>query len=160
VLQGIWIDPKQDFSDPHNQQASINQVTGIAEQSKEADNILGYLVMTEPSSQAVLETGQEETLQFFRRLKRSIQAVDPRPVSMDTWPPLAFMDHKDFDFITFNLFAFWPGSITYAMGHAGMTRWFVDHYAPDKPFIVGETGGYAVSEASRTAAGGYGGLTE
>jgi len=41
-----------------------------------------------------------------------------------------------------------------------MTRWFVERYAPDRPLIVGETGGYAVSQASQTAAGGFGGLTE
>jgi len=160
VLQGIWLDPKEDFSDAHNQQAAITQVQAVAEQSKDAGNVLGYLVMTEPSPQAVLETGAEETLQFFRRLKRSIQAIDPRPVSMDSWPPLAFMDHHDYDFVTFNLFGFWPQSLNYAMGHAGLTRYLVDHYAPDKPFIVGETGGYAVSQASQSAVGGFGGLNE
>ncbi len=160
VLQGIWLDTKQDFSDPHNQQAAIAQAQKVAENSKDSDNVLGYLVMTEPFPQAVLETGTEETLQFFRHLKRAIQAVDPRPVSMDSWPPLAFMDHHDFDFATFNLFAFWPKSMTHAMGLPGLTRWFVEHFAPDRPFIVGETGGYAVSQASQTAAGGYGGLTE
>ena len=117
-------------------------------------------MMTEPSPQAVLETGTEETLQFFRKLKRAIQAVDPRPVSMDSWPPLAFLDQHDFDFVTFNLYAFWPKSITDAMGLAGMTRWFVDHFAGEKPLLVGETGGYSVSQASQTAAGGFGGLSE
>jgi len=160
VLQGIWLDPKQDFSDPHNQQAALAQVQSVAEQSKEYDNVLGYIIMTEPSPQAVLETGTEQTLQYFRTLKRAIQAVDPRPVSMDSWPPLAFLDHHDFDFVTFNLFAFWPAAISETMGLAGMTRWFVDHFAGDRPLVVGETGGYAVSQASRTASGGFGGLSE
>ncbi len=160
VLQGIWLDPKQDFSDPHNQQAAVAQVQAVAEKSKDADNILGYLLMTEPSPQAVLDTGVDNTNAFFRRLKRAIQEVDPRPVSMDSWPPLAFMDHRDFDFATFNLYAFWPKSLNHAMGLAGLTRWFADHFAQDRPLIVGETGGYAVSEATETAAGGYGGLTE
>ena len=31
VLQGIWLDPKEDFSDPHNQQAAIAQVQAVAE---------------------------------------------------------------------------------------------------------------------------------
>ncbi len=160
VIQGIWLDPKQDFSDARNQQAAIRQVESVATTSKDSDNVLGYLLMTEPSPEAILDTGTAETLQFFRRLKRSIQAIDPRPVSMDSWPPLAFMDHHDFDFVTFNLFGFWPKSIVFAMGHAGMTRWFVDRFASDRPLIVGETGGYSVSEASQTAAGGVGGLNE
>jgi hypothetical protein len=160
VLQGIRLDPKQDFSDPHNQEAAVAQVQSVVEESKDFDNVLGYILMTDPSPQAVLETGEQETLQFFRRLKRTIQAVDPRPVTMDSWPPLAFLDYRDFDFEMFNLYAFWPASITHAMGLTGMTRWFVDHFAEDRPLLVGETGGFSVSEASQTAAGGFGGLTE
>lgn len=160
VLQGIWLDPRQDFSDPRNQDSAVAQAEGIARQSKEFDNILGYVVMTEPWPQAVLDSGTHETLQFFRRLKRAIQAIDPRPVSMDSWVPLAFMDHNDFDFAMFNTFAFWPKSINYALGFAGYNRWLADHFAGDRPFIVGETGGYAVSQATETAAGGSGGWTE
>src|SRR3954464_12213830 len=43
VLQGIWLDPHQDFSDPHNQDSAVAQVKTIAEQSKAFDNVLGYL---------------------------------------------------------------------------------------------------------------------
>ncbi len=49
VLQGIWLDPKQNFSDPHNQESCVRMVQSVAEQSKPYDNILGYAVMTEPS---------------------------------------------------------------------------------------------------------------
>jgi hypothetical protein len=160
VLQGIWLDTKQDFSDPHNQDSAAAQVKSMAEQSKDYDNILGYLIMTEPSPRAVLETGQEETHQFFRRLKRTIQAVDPRPVSMDSWLPLAFMDHGDFDFVTFNLFAFWPKSITSSLGFPGTVAWLANRFAGDRPLIIGETGGYAVSKATETTFGGSGGWDE
>ena len=160
VLQGIWLDPKQDFSDPHNQDSCVAQVKGVAEQSKDFDNILGYLIMTEPSPQAVLETGEEGTHQFFRRLKRTIQTVDPRPVSMDSWMPLAFMEHNDFDFVTFNLFGFWPKSMNYTLGFAGTVSWLIDRFAADRPFLIGETGGYAVSQATETASGGSGGWDE
>ncbi len=160
VLEGIRLDPKQDFSDPRNQDSCVAQVEDVARRSKEAGNILGYLVMSEPSPQAVLETGQEDTLQFFRRLKRSIQVIDPRPVSIDSWLPLAFLDQSSFDFVTVNLYPFWPASLNAALGYPGLVRWFSDHAPPDRPFLVGETGGYAVSEASVTAGGGYGGLSE
>lgn len=160
VLQGIWLDPKQDFSDPHNQQSGVAIVEGVASYSKDFDNVLGYVLMTEPSPGAILETGVTESLQYFRRLKRSIQTIDPRPVSMDSWPPLAFMDHQDFDFAMFNVFAFWPASLTHSLGHAGLVRWLADRYAADRPLVIGETGGFAVSQASHTAAGGFGGLTE
>src|SRR5690348_15837241 len=100
VLPGIWLDPPQDFSDPHNQDSCVAQVKVIAEQSKNYDNILGHLVMTEPWPQTVAEVGMEGNQHFFRRLKRAIQAVDPRPVSMDSWLPVAFLDYDDFDFVT------------------------------------------------------------
>jgi hypothetical protein len=160
VIQGIWLDPQQDFSDIHNQDSAVAQVKTIAEQSREYDNILGYLVMTEPSLDAVLSSGEDETLRFFRRLKRTIQDVDPRPVSMDSWLPMAFLDHSLWDFVTFNTYAFAPASVNYALGYAGYNRWLVDRFAGDHPFLVGETGGYAVSKSSSSKYGGYGGLSE
>jgi hypothetical protein len=160
VLQGIWLDTKQDFSDPRNQDAAVRQVQAVAEATRGFDNVLGYLVMTEPSPQAVVQSGVPETLQFFRKLKRAIQANDPRPVSMDSWPPLAFLDSRDFDFVTVNIYSFFPRALTHAMGLAGLVRWHKEHLAPDRPLVIGETGGFAVSQASETAAGGLGGLTE
>jgi hypothetical protein len=160
VLQGIWLDPNQDFSDPHNQESAVAQVETMAQQGKDYDNILGYLVYTEPSPEAVLEAGPDETLRFFRRLKRAIQNIDPRPVSLDSWLPLAFLDHSLWDFVTFNAFAFAPRSLNYALGYPGYVRWLVERFAPDRPLIVGETGGYAVSKSSFSRYGGYGGLSE
>jgi hypothetical protein len=160
VLQGIRLDPKADFSDPHYQEACISQVKNIAEQSKDFDNVLGYIVMTQPSPEAVVEAGQDATMAFFRRLKRTIQSIDPRPVSMDAWVPVAFLNLHEFDFVTVNLFSFWPKSLNHALGLAGLTRWFVDHYADDRPLLVGETGGYAVSVSSAGKSGGAGGYSE
>src|SRR5262249_33523927 len=148
------------FSDPHNQEAAVNQVETIARQSKDYDNVLGYVIMTEPALRAVLETGPDETLRFFRRLKRSIQAIDPRPVSMDSWMPIAFLDHSFWDFETFNTYAFAPKAINDSLGYALYNRWLVDRFASDRPLLVGETGGYAVSKSSWSAYGGLGGLSE
>ncbi len=160
VLQGIALDPRQDFSDPHNQQSCLAQVQRVAEASKPFDNVLGYLIMTEPSPQVVVDVGAAQTLQFFRGLKRAIQAIDPRPVSMNSWVPLLFLDHGDFDFVTFNAFAFWPKSLNHALGYAGLNRVLADRFASNRPLVIGETGGYAVSKASQSAAGGFGGFSE
>ena len=46
------------------------------------------------------------------------------------------------------------------MGFPGLVRWHKENFAADRPFIVGETGGYSVSKATQTASGGYGGLNE
>jgi len=160
VLQGIRLDPRQDFSDARNQASCLAQVRQTAEQSKAFDNVLGYLVMNDPWPQGVEASGQENTRQFFRRLKRAIQEIDPRPVSMESWMPLAFFDDPDFDFAAFDAFAFWPPSIQDSLGLAGTVRWLADHFAAGRPLLIGETGGYAVSRSSSGAAGGYGGLSE
>jgi hypothetical protein len=160
VLQGIWLDPKQDYADPDSQRTMVAQVRSVVEQSQPYDNLLGYLIMTEPSPAAVLASGKEEALRFFRRLKRAVQDIDPRPVSIDSGLALAFLDHSFWDFVTFNVYPFFPGSINKALGHSGVVRWLVSQFAPDRPLIVGETGGYAVSQATAGAYGGFGGLDE
>lgn len=160
VLQGIWLDPRQDFSDTHNQNTSAALVSTIAQQSKDFDNVLGYVIMNDPAHDAVIASGEADTLRFFRRLKRTIQEIDPRPVSMGSWLPIAFLDHELWDFATFNTYAFAPKSINHALGYAGYNRWLADRFATKKPFIVGETGGYAVSPSSWSRYGGYGGLNE
>lgn len=160
VLQGIWLDPRQDFSDPHNRESCLAQVQSVAERSKDFDNVLGYAVMTEPWPQAVVESGEAETLEFFRGIKRAIQAIDPRPVSMDSWTPLAFLDHHEFDFVMINHFAFWPKSLNHALGFPGVIRWLADHVAGGKPLIIAETGGYSVSRSTHGVYGGAGGYSE
>ena len=160
VLQGIRMDPRQNFADPHNQEIAAEQVRRVAEAGKNFDNVLGYLVMSRADPATVLHSGVDETRQFFRRLKRVIQTVDPRPVAMDRWWPLAFFDDPDSDFGAFNAFSFWPASLVHAMSYAGLVRWLADHQAKDRPLLITETGGYAVSQASATAAGGFGGLAE
>lgn len=160
VLQGVWIDRQLDYGEPHNLEAAVGAVQRMAERSKDFDNVLGYLVMSKPQASAVLAAGIPETLQFYRRLKRSIQTIDPRPVSLDSWLPLAFLDHTDSDFLTFSAFAFWPRYINEAIGYPLHVRWLVDRFGKDKPVLIGATGGYAVSKATSSAEGGVGGLTE
>jgi hypothetical protein len=160
VLQGIRMDPRQDFSDPHNLETAAEQVRRVAEKTKDADNILGYLIMSRADPASVLNSGLEESRQFFRRLQRTIQTIDPRPVALERWWPVAFLDDPDSDFGAFSAFAFWPQSLTFAMGYPNLVQWLVDHQSKDKPFILTETGGYSVSQASATESGGLGGFTE
>jgi hypothetical protein len=160
VIQGLRLDPRQDFSKPYNEEAAAVIAQRAAEESRTADNVLGYLVMNRAAPDVVLEAGPEGVQRFFRRLKRMIQYVDQRPVAMDLWWPLAFLEEKDGEFAAFNDYAFWPPAIHYAMGQANAVRWIVDHHARNRPMIISETGGYGVSKTSWSVAGGYGGLTE
>ena len=47
---------------------------------------------------------------------------------MDSWLPLAFLDHSLWDFVTFNTYAFAPTSVNYALGYARYNRWLVDRF--------------------------------
>src|SRR3989338_10067358 len=90
VIQGIWIDPDRDFSDPHFQQRVLADLRKQVEWSSKHGNILMYLLMTEPTPEAVIFSGEQATLSFFSQLKKTVQAIDPKPVSMDSWLPLGF----------------------------------------------------------------------
>lgn len=160
VLQGVRIDPRQDFSDPHNLETVAEQVRRVAEKSRDADNVLGYLLMSRADPATILHAGLEPTHEFFRRLKRTIQAIDPRPVAFERWWPDAFFEDADGDFGAFSAFPFWPKALSDALGYAGLVRWLADRLPPDKPLLITETGGYSVSTSSRTEAGGAGGFKE
>ena len=160
VIQVLRLDGRQDFGKPANRENALAQARVAAETSKEFDNVLGYLILSKPHPSAIVDSGVEPTLSFFRDVKKEIQTIDPRPVSMDSWLPAAFMDHREFDFVSFTSFDFWPRSIQESLTFPGTLQWLKNRFAPDRPFLVSATGGYAVSEASRTANGGWGGLTE
>jgi len=160
VIQGIRLDPRQDFSKAQNSETANELVRRVAENSRTADNILGYLLLNRAAPDIVLLSGLDDTRQFFRRMKRTIQALDSRPVAMDRGLPLSFFDETDSDFTAFNIYGFAPASLNFALTQAGLTRWLVERYGAKKPFLVTETGGYSVSKTSVTASGGLGGLSE
>lgn len=146
VIQGIWIDPDRDFSDPYFQQRTLEDVRRQVEWSSKHGNILMYLLMTEPTPEAVIFSGEQATLSFFRQLKATVQAIDPKPVSMNSWLPLGFLDHSIWDVVTFNAFMFVPESPNVTLGFREYVRWLKETHAQGKPFLIGETGGFSVSK--------------
>lgn len=160
VLQGIRLDPRQNFANPHNVETAVEQVRLVAEKSRDHPNVLGYLVMGRLDPETVIESGPSETGEFFRRLQRAIQSVDPRPVAWEGHWPTAFLPDPDSDFSAFSAFAFWPRAMTEPLGYAGVVRWLKDRRAQRRPLILTETGGYSVSQASWSVKGGFGGLSE
>ena len=159
VIQGIWIDPKHDLSDRQWQNFQLRKVKDIVQSTKPFSNVLFYLVMTEPTTQSVIYAGKEGANAFFKRIKESVQSVDNRPVSMDSWFPLGFMDYSIWDIVTFNLFMFIPESLNKVIGFENLVRFYKDKCAQNKPFFIGETGGFSVSPMSKNDIG-YGGNTE
>lgn len=146
VIQGIWIDPTHDYSDSAFIEQALEQIKKEVSWSKDFDNVIMYLVITEPTQEAVLFAGQEKTLEFFKRIKETIKRIDNRPVSMDSWIPLGFLDHSLWDVVTFNAFMFTPESINRPIGFKEYIRWIKENHAKNKPLFIGETGGFSVSK--------------
>ncbi|MFZ5800379.1 MAG: hypothetical protein ACOY3D_03250 [Candidatus Omnitrophota bacterium] len=118
-----------------------------------------YLVITEPTQQAILFAGTEKTLEFFASIKAAIQKIDNKPVSLDSWLPAAFLDHSLWDAVTFNAFKFTPECINRVVGFKNYVEWFKRNYAQDKPLFIGETGGFSVSKTKLNELG-FGGNSE
>ena len=159
VIQGIWLDPKHDLSDWQWQNFQLHKVKDIVQYTKPFSNVLFYLILTEPTTQAIVYAGKEETNAFFKRIKESVQLVDKRPVSMDSWVPVGFMDYSIWDIVTFNIFMFIPESINKVIEFKNQVRFFKDNCAKNKPLFIGETGGFSISPTSKNGIG-YGGNTE
>lgn len=159
VVQGIWIDPNHDFSDPYFIRDSLEYIRKVVNWSKDYDNVLMYLVITEPTQQAILFAGTDKTLEFFGKIKATIQKIDNKPVSLDSWISAAFIDHSLWDVVTFNAFKFTPESINRVMGFKNYVAWFKRNHGRDKPLFVGETGGFSVSRTKLNELG-FGGNSE
>ncbi|MEK7313215.1 MAG: hypothetical protein AAB065_01965 [Deltaproteobacteria bacterium] len=157
VIQGIWLDPSHDFSDEQFKRYSLDKIQKIVQWSKRFD-VLMYLVFTEPRQEAVMYAGEEAAISFFRLVKKTIQDIDYRPVSMDSWIPLGFLDHELWDVVTFNVFMFTPETINKTIGFKNYIAWIKQNHARRKPLFVGETGGFSVSR-KRLNDIGFGGNT-
>lgn len=158
VIQGIWLDPSHDFSDEQVKRYSLDKMQRIVQWSKRFDNVLMYLVFTEPRQEAVMYAGEEATISFLRLVKKTIQDIDYKPVSMDSWIPLGFLDHELWDIVTFNVFMFTPETINKTIGFKNYVAWIKQNHARHKPLFIGETGGFSVSR-KRLNDIGFGGNT-
>jgi hypothetical protein len=159
VIQGIWVDPHHNFADNKWQDIEIKRLESIVGYTKAYPNVLMYMVMTEPTTRAILHAGIEETEGFFKRIVDTIRKIDKRPVSMDSWIPAGFLDHSMWDIVTFNVFMFTPDSINRVLGFEDYVRFIKTNYAKGRPLLIGETGGFSVSDKSEGMLG-FGGNTE
>ncbi len=159
VIQGIWLNPSADFSNKNFLETSIDYVQDVARWSSPYDNVLMYLVMTEPRQEAVLYSGVKNVMRYFQAIKKAIQRIDYKPVSMDSWISVAFLDHSIWDVVTFNAFMFTPESVNKLIGFENYLYWVKKSLASGRPFLIGETGGFSVSPFKKNDIG-FGGNTQ
>jgi exo-beta-1,3-glucanase (GH17 family) len=157
VLQGIWTPPDADFRDGAVRRRVLDQVARTVETSRWSPAIIGYLVMNEPSAQAVAHSGLEATASWLREIVATVHALDPSaPVGYASWPGMEALDDDLLDFTAFNLYPHRPRAAMDELGIAAYVRLLRKTVARGRPFLVSEFG----ISASPRARDGRGGASE
>ncbi len=158
VLQGIWVDPKGNFTSEAFRAMTTQIVTQEVERAKQSDAVLAVLVGNELSPDQVYQTGVTETEALLRAATSAAKEADPsRLVSHANWPQLSMLDASIWDFIGFNVYPYEPVSVAQSFGFASYIRHLKRTVARDKPLIITEVG-LSVSPTAGSRPG-YGGLS-
>ncbi len=141
VLQGIWIDPAGDFSDPAFLASQSEKVRRVVSYSAQSSAILGYLIMNEPEPGHVIEQGIDTSRQFLEAIANVIRSESPgAAVSFASWPGLEFFEVPELDFVAVNLHPFRPHVLLDAVGYAGVVRIWKERQAKARPLVITEFG--------------------
>jgi len=160
VLQGIWVDPHGDFSDPQFRAEEIEKIRAVVSYSRASNTVVAYLVMNEPAPGHVLREGVETTRAFLREIAVSVRELDPGAlVSFSNWPGAEMLREPELDLLSANLYPFRPGVLVDALGYEGMINLWSRHLAGERPLLVTEFG-QSVALMANTEPDGPGGLDE
>ena len=117
-----------------------------------------YLVTNEPHSQAILDSGIDNTLDLYKRLIAIIKQEDPsRPVSMANAYWTLWLDQSMWDVVCFNVYNYDPALVA-DIGYTNFIENLRSLHAKEKPFLVTEFG-LSVSPDG-PGKEGYGGNTQ
>ncbi len=141
VIQGSWIEYRQNFADPVNVQKTQDLLASMANESKLASNVLMFLVGNEPQPRQIFSVGLENTNNFFRSIRKGLKKNAPKiPVSMSNWVQSDFLDDSMWDVASLNIYIYNPESVSHSMGYRGYTNWFKRVRAKKRPFVITEFG--------------------
>ncbi|MBN2143066.1 MAG: hypothetical protein JW774_00435 [Candidatus Aureabacteria bacterium] len=159
VIQGMWIEYQQNFTDPERVTQIVEQLKPIVKESSQAPNVLMYVVGNEPQPAQVFSVGHKNTNDFFKLLRDQIKQQAPHAVvTMSNWVQSDFLDDYMWDVAAFNIYIYNPESVNHAMGYRGYVNWLKNTRAPKRPLINTEMG----LSTSKGGIGlwGYGGNSE
>ncbi len=157
VLQGIWTDWNRYWTDEKYRVEAIENVRAEVARSSRHHNILGYIVMNEPSAGLLVSLGRDAVRKGFEDLRAAARAADSRAlVTFSNCPLTDFLDTAPWDFIASNNYPYGPDAISFGTGYRAYTEWIVRRSAP-KPYVTTEFG---LSVSPEGPGGwGYGGNT-
>lgn len=162
VVQGIWLDPIADpFRISETKALSpilLNELKQKIKRYSKYDNILLYLIGNEIPAEGVYHTGVVETEKLLREMKETVKKVSSEcRVSFSNWSQVLFLDTSFWDIIAYNLYPYYPATISHSLGYYGILDWLKHEYALNKPLLVTE---YGLSVSPRGPGDfGYGGNT-
>jgi hypothetical protein len=140
ILMGIWIDPAGPFGDPGYREKALTIVRTEINRLKKWDCILGFLVMNEPPSAAILKNREAYRALHADILGEIRRLGEKRPVSMSATAVNDFEPVPVFDFAGFNLYPYNPVTVKEVLGYKGMLGYIKRDFALGRPLVITEFG--------------------
>ena len=141
VLQGVGLDRHTRFSVPAERQRELANISRVVQNTRPFRNVIGYVLLTEPSAEHVHTEGIENTQTFLREAADTIRRWDPRAlVGFASGPGLEGLDEPTLDFVALNLTPNRATSLTAAIGYSGVLRLWRERLAAGRPFLLSEFG--------------------
>ncbi|KPK41660.1 MAG: hypothetical protein AMJ78_04925 [Omnitrophica WOR_2 bacterium SM23_29] len=158
VIQGLLVPQNANFRNTGLLEYNRTQVSEKVTWSRRHDNILFYILTSEPEPKAILRSGIDATCEFFETLAKEVKRIDPdRGVSLAYWEVADYPQLPQFDIVSANVYRYGPALNKKGTRYEDYIRWFKDTHAKNRPFIVTEFG-YSVSKSGEGPYG-YGGNT-
>ncbi|KPK42450.1 MAG: hypothetical protein AMJ78_02600 [Omnitrophica WOR_2 bacterium SM23_29] len=158
VIQGLLVPENADFRDKRLLEYNRIQISEKVNWSRKYDNILYYILTSEPDPAAIITSGVDATSEFFGTLAKDVKRIDPdREVSLAYWELADYPQLPQFGVVSANVCRYGPVLNKKDTRYEDYIRWFKQTYAKDKPLVITEFG-YSVSKKGYGPYG-YGGNT-
>jgi hypothetical protein len=156
MVFGLWLQPREDFSDPKVVEADLALIRKVLAYSKNYDCIIAYLIMNEPMPQHFHKVGAQSAVDLWTKAVNLIHELHPGiPVGMSGNAIITeWVDQNVFDFYGRNAYDYNDGH-NWTSGYANAMRTTADAFKQGKPSMITEYG----MSVSRSGGGMYGANT-
>ncbi len=156
LIMGLEINPDGNYNDPDFVKKCENDVSNVMKYAKKYDCIITYLVINEPQTAHIYNTGAASFVNLMKNLISVIHREHPGiPVTLSANAMISdYLDENYFDVYAYNCYDHGEAQ-TATMGFKNYIKYLCRLNGYDKPFICTEFG-YSVSHRGF---GRYGGQT-
>lgn len=141
IIQGLCVPQNANFGSSALLEQNRVQIAEKVAWSRNHNNILFYLLTSEPEPNAILRSGIEETKRFFETLAYEVKETDPKGhVSLAYWERADYPQLPQFDIVSANIYRHGPVLNKEGTRYEDYIKWFKNTHANNKPFIITEFG--------------------